>query len=107
MLGARGKGIQDAEIRELARLSERHSLRPPPLLRPLGSRHLMQDRYAEVNGLRIHYVDWGTSGKQPLVLLHGIARVARTFDHLAPHFTSDYHVIAIDLRGHGDSGWAA
>jgi pimeloyl-ACP methyl ester carboxylesterase len=30
------------------------------------------DRYAEVNGLRIHYLDWGTSGKQPLVLLHGI-----------------------------------
>jgi pimeloyl-ACP methyl ester carboxylesterase len=63
------------------------------------------DRYAEVNGLRIHYLDWGTSGKQPLVLLHGIARVAHNFDHLAPHFADRYHVIAVDMRGHGDSAW--
>jgi pimeloyl-ACP methyl ester carboxylesterase len=63
------------------------------------------DRYAELNGLRIHYLDWGTGGRQPLVLLHGIARVARNFGHLAPRFAEDYHVIAVDMRGHGDSGW--
>ncbi len=63
------------------------------------------ERFVTVNGLRIHYVDWGTGGKQPLVLLHGIARVAHAFDHLAPHFSRDFHVIAVDLRGHGDSGW--
>ncbi len=67
--------------------------------------HSAADRYAEVNGLRIHYLDWGTSGKQPLVLLHGIARVAHNFDHLAPHFADRYHVIAVDMRGHGDSAW--
>jgi esterase len=58
-----------------------------------------------VNGLRIHYLDWGSNGKQPLILLHGIARVAHTFDHLAPHFSKNHHVIAIDMRGHGDSDW--
>jgi len=63
------------------------------------------DRFATVNGLRIHYLDWGTSGKQPLILLHGIARVAHTFDHLAPHFSKGYHIIAVDMRGHGDSDW--
>ncbi len=63
------------------------------------------DRFATVNGLRIHYLDWGTAGRQPLILLHGIARQARTFDHLAPHFCRDYHVIAVDMRGHGDSDW--
>ncbi len=63
------------------------------------------DRFATVNGLRIHYLDWGTAGRQPLILLHGIARLARTFDHLAPHFCRDYHVIAVDMRGHGDSDW--
>lgn len=63
------------------------------------------DRSVTVNGLRIHYLDWGTAGKQPLILLHGIARVAHTFDHLAPHFTRNHHVIAVDMRGHGDSGW--
>ncbi len=65
------------------------------------------ERGIDVNSLRIHYLDWGTSGKQPLILLHGIARVARTFDHLAPHYTGNFHVIAVDMRGHGDSGWSA
>jgi esterase len=63
------------------------------------------DRYLAVNGLNIHYLDWGTSGKQPFILLHGIARVARTFDPIVTHFNSRYHVLAVDLRGHGDSDW--
>jgi pimeloyl-ACP methyl ester carboxylesterase len=63
------------------------------------------DRFVTANGLRIHYLEWGTSGKQPLILLHGIARVAHTFDHLAPHFSRNHHVFAVDMRGHGDSGW--
>ena len=63
------------------------------------------DRNVAVNGLDIHYLDWGTAGKPPLILLHGIARTAHAFDHLAPHFTANYHVIAVDMRGHGDSAW--
>lgn len=47
----------------------------------------------------------GPADKPPLILLHGIARVAHTFDRLVPHFTANYRVIAIDLRGHGDSAW--
>ena len=63
------------------------------------------DRNVTVNGLNIHYLDWGSAGKPPLILLHGIARTARTFDHVAPHFTANYHVFAVDMRGHGDSAW--
>jgi esterase len=63
------------------------------------------DKFVDVNGLRIHYLDWGNPGKPPLILIHGIARHAHTFDHIAPHFARDYHVLAIDMRGHGDSGW--
>jgi pimeloyl-ACP methyl ester carboxylesterase len=63
------------------------------------------DKFVEVGGLRIHYVDWGGENKPPLVMVHGLDRVARTFDHVAPHFTARYRVIAIDMRGHGDSGW--
>jgi pimeloyl-ACP methyl ester carboxylesterase len=65
-----------------------------------------QDRFVTVNGLRIHYLDWGSPGKPPFVMLHGIGRVAHSFDHIAPHFTSRYHVIAMDMRGHGDSAWS-
>src|SRR5215471_2556494 len=39
-------------------------------------------------------------------MLHGIGRVAHSFDHIAPKFTDKYHVMAIDMRGHGDSGWS-
>ena len=63
------------------------------------------DRFAMVGSLRIHYVDWGNASAQPLVMVHGLDRVARTFDHVAPHFATRYHVIALDMRGHGDSSW--
>jgi pimeloyl-ACP methyl ester carboxylesterase len=63
------------------------------------------DRFITVNGLRLHYLDWGSPARPPLILIHGIGRVAHTFDHIAPAFTSDYHVLAIDMRGHGDSAW--
>jgi pimeloyl-ACP methyl ester carboxylesterase len=63
------------------------------------------DQFVSVNGLRLHYLDWGNAGKPPLVMLHGIGRDAHSFDHIAPRFSSDYHVIAVDLRGHGDSAW--
>lgn len=63
------------------------------------------DRFVTVDGLRIHYLDWGAPEKPPLVMLHGIGRVAHTFDHIAPHFASKYHVMAVDMRGHGDSAW--
>lgn len=63
------------------------------------------DQFVSVNGLRLHYLDWGNASKPPLVMLHGIGRDAHSFDHIAPRFSSDYHVIAVDLRGHGDSAW--
>ena len=63
------------------------------------------DRFVTVNGLRIHYVEWGSAERPPLILIHGLDRVARTFDHVAPHFTSRFRVIAYDMRGHGDSDW--
>ena len=61
------------------------------------------DRVATANGLRLHYLDWGDPAKPPLILIHGIARRAHTFDHIAPCLRRDYHVIALDMRGHGDS----
>ena len=64
------------------------------------------DRFITVNGLRLHYLDWGSPNKPPFIMLHGISRVAHQFDHLAPYFIAHYHVIAIDMRGHGDSAWS-
>lgn len=73
---------------------------------PYAAQAPYQDRFVIVNGLRLHYLDWGAEGKQPFIMLHGIGRVAHSFDHIAPRFNQDYHVIAIDMRGHGDSAWS-
>jgi len=64
------------------------------------------DRSVTVNGLRLHFLEWGSEAKPALILLHGISKHAHTFDHIAPDFARDYHVLAVDMRGHGDSGWS-
>ena len=55
--------------------------------------------------LRLHYVDWGNEDAPPLLLVHGGRDHCRTWDWVAQAFRDDYHVIAPDLRGHGDSQW--
>jgi pimeloyl-ACP methyl ester carboxylesterase len=56
--------------------------------------------------MRLHYVDWGNHGKPPLLLVHGGRDHCRNWDWVAERFRDDWHVIAPDLRGHGDSGWS-
>ncbi|MFI5320170.1 MAG: alpha/beta fold hydrolase [Myxococcota bacterium] len=55
--------------------------------------------------LRMHYVDWGNESAPPLLLIHGGKDHARNWDWVARDLRRDYHVIAPDLRGHGDSAW--
>ena len=52
-------------------------------------------------------LDWGSAGCPPLLLLHGAAQTAHSFDEVAPALARDHHVVALDQRGHGDSDWAA
>ena len=62
--------------------------------------------YVEAGGLRLHYQDYGSTGKPAMLCLHGGAAHAHWFDYIAPGFTGDHHVLALDQRGHGDSEWA-
>ncbi len=62
--------------------------------------------YYVSQGLRLHYVDWGNAEAPPLVLIHGGRDHARSWDWVARDLRRDFHVIASDLRGHGDSDWA-
>lgn len=55
--------------------------------------------------LRLHYVDWGNADAPPMLLIHGGRDHCRNWDWVAQHFADDYHIIAPDLRGHGDSQW--
>jgi pimeloyl-ACP methyl ester carboxylesterase len=56
--------------------------------------------------LRLHYVDWGNPTKPPLLMLHGGRDHCRNWDWTAAALRHDWHIIAPDLRGHGDSQWS-
>jgi pimeloyl-ACP methyl ester carboxylesterase len=56
--------------------------------------------------LKLHYVDWGNVDAPLLLLIHGNRDHARSWDAVAHVLRRDYHIVAPDLRGHGDSQWA-
>lgn len=60
--------------------------------------------FVNVNGIRLHYLDWG--GKGPaLLFLAGMGCSVHIFAGFAPRFTDTFHVLALDRRGHGDSDY--
>jgi len=65
-----------------------------------------EDKYVDINELRLHYLDWGDQGKQPMLLLHGFMGHAHVWDSFALEFSSNYNVISLDQRGHGESDWS-
>jgi pimeloyl-ACP methyl ester carboxylesterase len=64
-------------------------------------------KFISLNGLKLHYLDHGTEAKPPLLCIHGLTGNAHNFDALAPRLTPNFHVMSLDVRGRGDSGWTA
>lgn len=69
-----------------------------------------EDRYCEVNKVRVHYLFWKakdfgfTTPAPSLLLIHGTTAHAHWFDHMAPFFVDiGFDVVALDLAGFGDS----
>ena len=52
-------------------------------------------------------MDWGNLSAPPLILLHGGRDHCRNWDWVAAALRDRYHIIAPDLRGHGNSAWSA
>ena len=59
-----------------------------------------------INGLQLHYLDWGNQGGPPLVCVHGHTSSADAFNGFARHFRDRFHIIPLDVRGHGESQWS-
>jgi len=57
--------------------------------------------YADVNGTRLYYEEFGTG--HPLVLIHGFTLDMRMWDEQVSAFAKDYRVVRYDLRGFGQS----
>ena len=68
--------------------------------------YVPEDKFVEANGMPLHYLDWGNADKPKMVLLHGGAQTAHSWDFFALGIRDHFHVVALDQRGHGDSGWS-
>lgn len=63
----------------------------------------LQENIFHAGPVAIHYAEGPQTGP-PLVLLHGVGRNWQDFLPLIPAFAAKWHVLALDLRGHGKSG---
>jgi pimeloyl-ACP methyl ester carboxylesterase len=55
--------------------------------------------------LKLHYLDWGNEDAPPLLLVHGNRDHCHNWDWVAQELRDQYHIVAPDFRGHGDSEW--
>lgn len=55
--------------------------------------------------VKLHHLDWGNEGRHPVVLVHGSRLHAHVWSDFSGRFKDRFHIIAVDQRGHGDSGW--
>ena len=64
------------------------------------------DRNVEANGLNFHYLEWGDAANPTVLMLHGRSQQAHSWDFVSLALSEQFHVLALDQRGHGDSAWA-
>src|SRR5690348_8739868 len=67
---------------------------------------LPESREFHLGRMRFHYLDWGNKHLPTIVFLHGGALNAHTWDLCCLALRDDYHCVALDQRGHGDTDWA-
>jgi esterase len=67
---------------------------------------LPEVRHLVAHDTRLHCLDLGTPGRPPILFLHGGALTAHTWDVVCLALRGDYHCVALDQRGHGDSEWS-
>jgi pimeloyl-ACP methyl ester carboxylesterase len=61
--------------------------------------------FVDVGGSRLHLLDFGGSGR-PVILLHGVGGQAWMWHEVGPGLTASGRILALDLRGYGDSQWS-
>ena len=62
-----------------------------------------EDAFVTVGGAQVHYLRWGDRAKPGVLMAHGFLAHARCWAFIAPFLAADYHVVAYDLAGMGDS----
>ncbi len=67
---------------------------------------LPSEREIRLGDMRFSYLDWGNEGGRPILFLHGGALTAHTWDLCCLALRDEFHCLALDQRGHGDTDWA-
>jgi len=67
---------------------------------------LPAEHHVLLGRMRFHYLDWGTAGKPSLLFLHGGGLNSHTWDLVCASLRREYHCVALDQRGHGESEWS-
>ncbi|MCB9564870.1 MAG: alpha/beta hydrolase [Kofleriaceae bacterium] len=62
-------------------------------------------RLALATGLTYHVLEWGDPAAPAVFLIHGFLDLAWGWDRVARRLADRFHLIAPDLRGHGDTDW--
>ena len=73
---------------------------------PFGMEAVPAEGFVDSGGLSLHYADWGAHASPAVLLLHGFAQSGRSFDFVSLALCERFRVVALDLRGHGDSDWS-
>ena len=59
------------------------------------------------DAIRLHHLDWGTEERPTLLLVHGSRLHAHVWNDFCRRYQDRFRIVAVDQRGHGDSGWCA
>lgn len=62
-------------------------------------------RFVTVDGVEIHYAEWGDPDAPPVVCVHGLSRNSRDFDAFCRRLADDYRLLCPDMPGRGRTEW--
>jgi pimeloyl-ACP methyl ester carboxylesterase len=67
----------------------------------------VRSHFLDRDGVRLHHLDWGNAERPTIVMVHGSRLHAHVWNDFCRRFSERFHIVAVDQRGHGDSGWCA
>ncbi len=62
-----------------------------------------QSKFVQLDDLNLHYLEWGSPEKPPIVMLHGWQDTAWLYKRIGRQFADEFHLFSLDLRGHGQT----
>ena len=62
-----------------------------------------RSKFIRANGIRHHYLEWGDPAGSPVLMVHATGLSSHSWKPIARRLASNFRVMALDQRGHGDT----